>query len=136
MTEDQLQELRRKRLAGWLKSNGGARHVCEKYDLGRKVESHISQIVNGYSFGARAARNMEAKLRMEDGHLDGQSKQGLSLSADALMLARWFDRLTDGKDRSEAYFTATEAIVRALDKHDLQPTDKPMPLANHKTQPV
>ena len=125
MSEDQLQELRRKRLAGWLKSNGGARHVCEKYDLGRKVESHISQIVNGYSFGARAARNMETKLRIDAGHLDGETKQVMNLSADALMLARWFDRLTDGNDRADAYFTATEAIVRALDKRGLQPIDRP-----------
>lgn len=119
MSEDQLQVLRRKRLAEWLKSHGGARRVCEKYDLGKKVESHISQIVNGYSFGGRAARNMEAKLRMEEGHLDGEPRQGLALSADALLLARWFDRLTDGKDRSDAYFTATEAIILALDKQAL-----------------
>ena len=121
MSEDQLQELRRKRLTEWLKSQGGARRVCEKYNLGKKVESHISQIVNGYSFGGRAARNMEAKLRMDEGHLDGEPKQGLALSADALLLARWFDRLTDGKDRSDACFTATEAIIRALDKHALLP---------------
>ena len=134
MTEDQLQELRRKRLAGWLKSNGGARQVCEKHDLGKKVESHISQIVNGYSFGARAARNMEAKLRMDEGYLDGEIKPGIVLSPDALLLARWFDRLTDGNDRSEAYFTATEAIVRALDRHGLPPTGTQVPLATDKTQ--
>ena len=110
--------------------------MCEKYDLGRKVESHISQIVNGYSFGARAARNMEAKLRMEEGYLDGQMKPGVTLSPDALMLARWFDRLTDGKDRSDAYFTATEAIVRALDTHGLPPKDKQVQSETHKTQPA
>ena len=109
MSEDQLQELRRKRLAEWLKSQGGARRVCEKYNLGKKVESHISYIVNGYSFGGRAARNIEAKLRMDEGYLDGEPKQNLLFSADALLLARWFDRLTDGKDRSDAYFTPTEA---------------------------
>ena len=85
MSEDQLQELGRKRLTEWLKSHGGCSHICKKYDLGKKVESHISQIVNGYSFGGRAARNMEAKLRMEEGHLDGEPKQGLALSADALL---------------------------------------------------
>ena len=121
MSEDQLQELRRKRLTEWLKSHGGCSHICKKYDLGKKVESHISQIINGYSFGGRAARNMEAKLRMDDGYLDGEPKQNLAFSTDALLLARWFDRLTDGKDRSEAYFTATEAIIRALDKHALVP---------------
>ena len=51
-------------------------------------------------------------------------KQGLALSADALLLARWFDRLTDDKDRSDACFTATEAITRALDKYALLPTDE------------
>ena len=121
MSEDELHELRRKRLAGWLKLHGGARPVCVKYNLGKKVESYISQIVNGYTFGGRAARNMEAKLRMEEGYLDGEPKQNLAFSTDALLLARWFDRLTDGKDRSEAYFTATEAIIRALDKHALLP---------------
>ena len=64
---------------------------------------------------------MEAKLRMDDGYLDGEPKQNLAFSTDALLLARWFHRLTDGKDRSEAYFTATEAIIRALDKHALLP---------------
>ena len=64
---------------------------------------------------------MEAKLRMDEGYLDGEPKQNFAFSADALLLARWFDRLTDGKDRSDAYFTATEAIIHALDKHALLP---------------
>lgn len=139
MSEDEVQDLRRKRLADWIKANGGAHAICKKRDLGKKGESYISQLIGGYSFGSRAARNMEKKLGIEDGFLDGQVKPSsnvASLSPDALMLARWFDRLTDGQDRSEAYFTATEAIVLALDKRDPQPTHKPARPVSQEKQPV
>ena len=70
MNEDQTQNFRRLALATWLKTNGGARQACVKKGLGKSVESHISQILRGYSFGARAARNLESKLGIPHRLLD------------------------------------------------------------------
>ena len=70
MTEDEVQCERRKRLAGWVSEHGGASTVCHKRGLPKATESYISQILGGYSFGARAARNMEAKLGMPGGFLE------------------------------------------------------------------
>ena len=70
MNEDQTQNFRRLALAAWIKANGGARQACVKKGLGKSVESHISQILRGYSFGARAARNLEDKLGMPHRLLD------------------------------------------------------------------
>lgn len=70
MNEDQTQNFRRLALSAWLKANGGARQACVKKGLGKSVESHISQILRGYSFGARAARNLESKLGIPHRMLD------------------------------------------------------------------
>lgn len=70
MNEDQTQNFRRLALSAWLKANGGARQACVKKGLGKSVESHISQILRGYSFGARAARNLESKLGIPHRLLD------------------------------------------------------------------
>lgn len=70
MNEDQTQNFRRLALAAWLKAHGGARQACVKKGLGKSVESHISQILRGYSFGARAARNLESKLGIPHRLLD------------------------------------------------------------------
>lgn len=61
MTEDEVQAARRVRLAAWLEAAGGPSAVCKRRGLARSVESHISQILGGYSFGSRAARSMELK---------------------------------------------------------------------------
>lgn len=53
MTEDEVQCERRKRLAGWVSEHGGASTVCHKRGLPKATESYISQILGGYSFGAR-----------------------------------------------------------------------------------
>lgn len=82
MEEDELQNVRRQRLADWLKANGGAHVVCERRGLSRSVESHISQILGGYSFASRAARSMEKKLGMDPGALDqSHATAALTLSA-------------------------------------------------------
>jgi hypothetical protein len=70
MNEDQTQNFRRLALSAWLKNNGGARKACIKNGMGKSVESHISQIIRGYSFGARAARNIETKLGIPHRLLD------------------------------------------------------------------
>ncbi len=70
MNEDQTQNIRRLALKTWLHANGGARYVCTQKGVGKSVESHISQMLRGYSFGARAARNLEIKLGIPHGLLD------------------------------------------------------------------
>ena len=74
VNEDQTQNFRRLALAAWIKANGGARQACVKKGLGKSVESHISQILRGYSFGARAARNLELKLGIPHRLLDQVSR--------------------------------------------------------------
>lgn len=70
MNEDATQNLRRLTLRAWLNINGGTRQACLRKGLGRSMESHISQILRGYSFGARAARNIEMKLGIPNRHLE------------------------------------------------------------------
>jgi len=136
MDETELQALRRKRLSDWLEVNGGAHNVCERRKLERKVESHISQIINGYSFGPRAARNMEEKLGLESGYLDGavNDKTIATLSPFALELAKMFDQVTGQIPRTIAYNSATEAILKVLREHAPQPTGKQVLPAKRKKQ--
>lgn len=84
MTEDDVQQIRRNTLSQWIKTHGGARSCCVKRGLGKSVESHISQIVRGYSFGARAARNLETKLGIPHRHLEGESSD-LQLVVEAMV---------------------------------------------------
>jgi hypothetical protein len=136
MDETELQALRRKRLADWLEMNGGAHNVCERRNLERKVESHISQIINGYSFGPRAARNMEEKLGLDAGYLDGPAndKSAASLSPFALELAKLYDQVTGRIARTVAYNSATQAILQVMREHGPEPTDKPDRAAKAKKQ--
>lgn len=138
MDETELQGLRRKRLADWLEVNGGAHNVCERRNLERKVESHISQIVNGYSFGPRAARNMEKKLGLQSGYLDGDTndKTAATLSPFALELAKMFDQVKGQIPRTIAYNSATEAILKVLREHEPAPTGKRVQPAKTKKQPA
>ena len=82
MNEDQTQNIRRLALKTWLHANGGARYVCTQKGVGKSVESHISQMLRGYSFGARAARNLEIKLGIPHGLLD---RDPTALQADHLV---------------------------------------------------
>lgn len=126
MDETELQALRRKRLADWLEVNGGTHNVCERRNLERKVESHISQVINGYSFGPRAARNMEKKLGLRHGYLDGEEndKTIATLSPFALELAKMFDQIKGQIPRTIAYNSATEAILKVLREHEPAPTGR------------
>jgi hypothetical protein len=79
MTEDEVQSIRRQRLAAWLEVNGGPGAACRRKGLPKSVESHISQILGGYSFGARAARNLETKLGIQAGALEPDPRQIFTL---------------------------------------------------------
>lgn len=72
MEEDELQELRRSKLAAWLAENGGITVVAERCGLKPSGRSYLSQVTNGYSFGSRAARSWEKKLGLTPGWLDIQ----------------------------------------------------------------
>lgn len=115
MTEDETQTIRRLALSAWLKENGGARASCRKQGLGKSVESHISQIVRGYSFGARAARNLENKLGIPHFHLeylptetvaDVSNGQIDKLDALVFLAAQGKDASFDGLSTSEAVYLA------------------------------
>jgi len=68
---DQEQEERRARLREWVRTAGGHAAVVAKRRLSQGQASYLSQVINGYSFGSRAARNMERRLGMEPKWLDG-----------------------------------------------------------------
>jgi transcriptional regulator with XRE-family HTH domain len=48
-----------------------------------------------------------------------------NLTSEALSVAKWFDRLTDPRDRAVAETGAMGVILRVLQQHDLPPTDSP-----------
>ena len=106
MNEDQTQNFRRLALAAWIKANGGARQACVKKGLGKSVESHISQILRGYSFGARAARNLELKLgiphrlldQVPPGLEDVESAQAALNSGTVEMLGNYSNNLVSGME--------------------------------------
>lgn len=61
---DEEQEIRREQLKRWLTNRGGHAKVVQDRGLTQSQASFLSQLVNGYSFGPRAARNLEHRLGM------------------------------------------------------------------------
>ena len=136
VTEDDLQTHRRARLKAWLKEHGGAKRVCERRGLSKNTQSQISQMLHGYSFAVRAARTLETKLGIEPGYLDDTGAvHTIGLSPEALGIARWFDRLTDPKDRNIAETGAMAAILRVLQRHDLLPSGAQTSDSSQETPP-
>lgn len=68
-------------LRRWLDDHGGPAKVILDRRLPRSQESYLSQLLNGYSFGSRAARNMESRLGMPLRYLEGSSSSGEPLAA-------------------------------------------------------
>lgn len=66
----EIQDLRRHRLADWVASHGGHSAVVRDRSLNISQASFLSQVINGYSFGERAARSMETRLGIPPGYLD------------------------------------------------------------------
>lgn len=66
----EIQELRRARLADWVALNGGHAKVVAKYRLKTSRASYLSQCVNGYAMGEKAARNWEKDFKLPAGYLD------------------------------------------------------------------
>lgn len=69
-----IQDARRDRLGKWVTAHGGHAEVVVKYGLTPSDASYLSQLVNGYSFGERSARNWEARLKLPDGFLDQETR--------------------------------------------------------------
>ena len=125
--EKQTEDKRRERLRLWLKANGGPRSVCVSRGLAKSVETRISNVLKGNSFGSRGARSLEAKLGIEIGHLEGVGEispplkaQGATapvatgLSAQAADLGHLLDMLPDLIARSEAYSQCSKIIIDSL----------------------
>jgi hypothetical protein len=76
-------------------------------------------------------------LAVQDGKVAGipRYKEG-DLTPEALQIAKWFDRLTDPRDRAVAETAAMGAILDRLQKHDLPPTDRPAPAAEAEEPPA
>lgn len=73
------QERRRAALVAWIAKRGGHARVVGEFRLSTSQASYLSQIVNGYTFGEKAARNWEERLRLPPNWLD-QTEVGIDLS--------------------------------------------------------
>lgn len=112
----------------WLAAKGGSKAACVEAGLGKNVETRISNILHGESFGSRGARALETKLSMPDGYLDGvgevtaldtpvsapEASQAQAMSAQAADLAGLLDMVSDRIARSEVYSKCSQIIIEAL----------------------
>jgi hypothetical protein len=64
-----------------VQSNGGHSAVVSLRQLKPSQASYLSQLINGYSFGPRAARNMERRLGLPARYLDTPAVPGATDSA-------------------------------------------------------
>lgn len=79
MTEDELQDNRRKRLIALVEGLGGPAKVRHQYGLPRSWESQYAQIKGGSSFASRGARNMEEKLKLPAMFFDASNEHPISM---------------------------------------------------------
>lgn len=126
MDESELQDFRRKRLADWLKENGGPSAVCQRRGLKKSVESHISQLLGGETFGQKAARNMEFKLGMDIGYLDGPRTDSSNLSPQAVAIGLMFDAIKDQELRSTAWTEAMNLLNGFVRSQEPSPSVRPV----------
>jgi hypothetical protein len=122
--ESRAQDLRRNRLREWLAERGGSKACCVAAGQGKNVETRISNVLHGESFGSRGARAMERNLKMPDGYLDRtESAKAVEtvapqlesgLSAQAQDLGKLLDMLPDLIARSEAYAQCSKIIIDSL----------------------
>jgi hypothetical protein len=90
---DLEQDRRREVLRAWVLANGGHQAVVSKRRLSPSQASYLSQVVNGYSFGPRAARAMEQRLGMPARHLEGADADHVAAAPEDLAGA--LDRVLD-----------------------------------------
>lgn len=70
MAEDDIQDVRRQRLIAFAQQHGSDSDFKARFGLKQSHMSFLSQIRSGYSFGEKAARNWEQRLRLVSGYLD------------------------------------------------------------------
>lgn len=71
MDEDELQERRRSNLRKWVNDRGGVAAALDgRSGIPNSYPSYLSQLLNNYSFGSRAARTLESRLGMSPQWLD------------------------------------------------------------------
>lgn len=88
MQENDLQDLRRKRLAAWIEKHGGLSKLLSNSDAPPSYPSFISQVLRGYSFGSRAARTCEAHLGMPSQFLDLPNESTPTHAQNAISIVR------------------------------------------------
>lgn len=123
--EYRAQDARRNKLREWLAERGGSKACCVAAGVGKNVETRISNVLHGESFGSRGARAMERHLRMPDGYLDRTDASAKTagtaapqivsgLSAQAQDLAQLLDMLPDLIARSEVFSQCSKIIIDSL----------------------
>lgn len=121
---DAEQQHRRDKLRAWVAANGGHAAVVEKRRLTPSQASYLSQVVNGYSFASRAARNMEARLGMPQRYLDSQDAFApvtLQTSSDPPTVAATLQRL--GDLLQEADPKTRDMVAQLLMRYAQDPAD-------------
>jgi transcriptional regulator with XRE-family HTH domain len=107
-------------------------------ELGRAIgvtSQAISLILSGTSRAltaentAKAARFLKVDhywLATGEGHITTPPQgEALGITPEALSIAKWFDRLTDARDRARVETAVMAAILRALQERDLPPNGVP-----------
>jgi hypothetical protein len=101
--------------------DANARAIEDAMQLGR---GWFDWPFDGVDFKAYAGLT-EAEKAGVQGHMiaaiEGRAEK--ALTPEALQIARWFDRLTDPRDRAVAETGAMGVILRVLQQHDLPPID-------------
>lgn len=85
---DQEQERRRERLRQWVSQRGGHASVIRQQGLTPAQASYLSQVMNGYSFGSRAARGMEQRLGMPPKWLDQAAQPEVEVEESGTLIHR------------------------------------------------
>jgi hypothetical protein len=103
----EMQDRRRQRLRAWVEGQGGQAAVISRRHLTKSHASYLSQILSGYRFGERAAREWERRLGMEQGWLDDTLEvlptriRGQTLTLESTTIApllRWEELMTEGHE--------------------------------------
>lgn len=126
MGENELQERRRSNLRQWVEERGGvAACLVGKPSIPNSYQSYISQVLNGYSFGSRAARTIESRLGMPSQWLDqdrtgaeaavGASSRAQAVSEELASLGEAMGRIRDPRARAAAYLAALDVLTKAAE---------------------
>jgi transcriptional regulator with XRE-family HTH domain len=104
-------------------------------ELGRAIgisSQAISLVLSGRSKAltaentAKAARFLSVDqhwLATGEGQITPATPEARGLTPEALSIARWFDRLTEPRERAQVETQVMGVILRALQRRDLPPSD-------------